>query len=721
MRKLAFFLAAILVPTLAPGQTFPSIADVSKTLSILKAGMEIQAITVDATGNVYIAGTSTLGFTGATKNIGPLGDVDIFVIKTNATADSVTYATAIGGSGTESLRDIKVDTAGNLYVLANTSSRDLPNTYQSNSLVPTGTVIMKLNATGQALTYSAQLGAQMSAVAMDIDSTGAAYVVGSANAQSITTTAGALKGAPVSDALPGDYMGFVVKLPPSGAPPYQAATYFGAANKSVEAVSVRSNGIAILANGTLALLNTGLSQQVSSVAIGMIAPRMAFDPTGNILVAGTSTGVAGGFVLRKYSATGLTLQLDKTYPLNSSIKQAGCVFVTTDNCTIYTTPLIAVTSTGRIVIFGQPTTAGFPTLNASQPCLANISAPNGVAGLPVIDTSGGLIGTQGAPIPADQGYLVLDPNGNLLHAAFTPMTVAQTAVAPTNGRVYLAVSETLFSTPRTTWTGVVRLDTEALPTTKASPSCVVHGASFNAVRVSPGALMTIFGSNMGPTVGAQFALTGPNGTVETTLGGTSVTVDGKAAPLLFSRQDQINFIVPWTVRTDGVAVPLCVTFGGSPACVQVGTTTAVTGAFQRGAVTAALNQDFSIHETTNGAAPGTVVQLFMTGFGTVDGTLVDGGVATGGVRRVKGTVTASTQPPPTGGCGLFGCTGAAAGGFKDVGVGFAGAAPSLVLGVNQVNITIPPDMPSGLQTFTISFKPTGATTAIDTNVQLQIK
>ncbi|MEO5925389.1 MAG: hypothetical protein ABIR70_16330 [Bryobacteraceae bacterium] len=707
MRKLAFFLVALIVPTLASAQSFPSIADVSKTLSILKPGMEIQAITVDATGNVYLAGTSTLGFTGAANNIGPLGDVDLFVIKTNATVDSVLYATAIGGSGTESLRDIKVDTAGNLYILANTSSRDLPNTSQDNALVPIGTVVMKLNATGAALTYSAQLSSQMTALAMDIDSTGAAYIVGSANAQSITTTAGALKPAPISDALPGDYMGFVVKLGPSGALPYQAATYFGAANRSVEAVSVRSNGIAILTTGTLTLLNTGLSQQISSAATGVSAPRMAFDAAGNIYVAGpaTLTGVRllGSFVITKYSAS-LTPVSVYDYPLLSSANS---------------TPRIVVTPSGRIVVFGQPTNAGFPTLNASQPCLANIAAPNGVAGLPGIDTSGGLVGTIGAPIPPDQGFVVLE-NGTVLHAGFTPMLVAQTAVAPTNGRIYLAVSETIFGTPRTTWNGVVRLNVEALPTAKASPSCVVHGASFNAVRVSPGAIMTIFGSNMGPTVGAQFALTGPNGTVETTLGGTSVTVDGKAAPMLFSRQDQINFIVPWTVRTDGTAVPLCVTFGGSPNCVQVGTTTAVTGAFQRGTVTAALNQDFSIHETTNGAAPGTVVQLFMTGFGAVDGTLVDGGVAIGGIRNVKGQVTASTQPPPTGGCGLFACA-SATGGYKDVGVGFAGAAPSLVLGVNQVNITIPPDMPSGLQTFTISFKPTGATTAIDTNVQLQIK
>ena len=109
----------------------------------------------------------------------------------------------------------------------------------------------------------------------------------------------------------------------------------------------------------------------------------------------------------------------------------------------------------------------------------------------------------------------------------------------------------------------------------------------------------------------------------------------------------------------------------------------------------------------------------MTGFGVVDGTLVEGGVAGSTLQLVKGTVTASTEPPPTGGCGLFVC--AAAGGLRTVDVGFAGAAPGLVLGVNQINIKIPDDMPSGLQTFTISFKPTGAKDAITSTVQIQVR
>lgn len=712
MRLPVFSLAALFVPLVVSAQTFPSIADVSRTLSILQPGMDVQAITVDTTGNVYLAGTSSSGFTGATTRLGPLGEVDLFVIKTNATADQVLYATAIGGSGSEALRSIQVDANGSLYLLGSTISQDFPSTSKVNPGFPVGAIALKLNPAGNAFVYAAQMGSRMTALAMDIDSAGAAFIVGATNTIDLATTPGVLKPQPTTQ----DYMGFVLKLAPAGSS-FQIATYFGPADRSVEAVSVRSNGILIIADGNMVLLNNTLTQQLSTTPLGMVAVNMAFDSTGNIHLAGRSPVAAEGFLLKRYSAVGQQLTLSKTYPL-AVYKADTASLVGGTEKVVVSTPRIAVTTTGRIYLFGQPTAPNFPTVNTSQPCMANIAAPNGIAGLPTIDGSGGLIGATAKPVPPDQGILVLDPNGNILHATFTTAVVTQAAVAPGNGRIYAAVSETLFTSPEwTQWRGLIRINQDLIPPDKASPSCVVHGASFNPVRVSPGAIMTIFGTHLGPSTFTSFTL--PGGVVEKVLGGTSVTVEGKAAPMLFSWDKQINFIVPWTIRTDGTAVPLCVTFDGVTTCVQVGTTTAVTGAFQRGAVTAALNQNGSIHETTSPAAPGSVVQLFMTGFGAVEGTLLDGGVAGSTLQLVKGNVTASTEPPPVGGCGLFAC--AAAGGFRTVDVGFAGAAPGLVLGVNQVNIKIPDDMPSGLQSFTISFKPTGAKDAITSTVQVQIR
>ena len=75
----------------------------------------------------------------------------------------------------------------------------------------------------------------------------------------------------------------------------------------------------------------------------------------------------------------------------------------------------------------------------------------------------------------------------------------------------------------------------------------MDAASFgNAQIVSPGAIVTIFGSGMGPSQGVGFQLA--KGELPTLLGGTEVLVNGEPAPMLgrfiFG---QLNLIVPYSV------------------------------------------------------------------------------------------------------------------------------------------------------------------------------
>ena len=58
MRLPVFLLAALLAPVSLFSQVVPPTTDVSKALSILTTGMTVKAITVDSTGNVYLAGVS---------------------------------------------------------------------------------------------------------------------------------------------------------------------------------------------------------------------------------------------------------------------------------------------------------------------------------------------------------------------------------------------------------------------------------------------------------------------------------------------------------------------------------------------------------------------------------------------------------------------------------------------------------------------------------------
>ena len=708
MRLPVFLLAALVAPIALYSQVVPPTTDVSKAISLLTTGMTVKAITVDSTGNVYLAGSSASGFAGATQTFGPRGgETDIFVIKTNSTGDQILYAVSIGSSAGEDVRAIRADANGNLYALGSTTGNNFPTTKAFNPTNPIGAILFKLNAAGNALTYATQLSSRMTATAFDLDNTGAAYIVGASNANDIATTAGVIKPAPIAGAGQNDFYGFIVKLSATGTN-FDVATYYGNIDKAVEQVSVRSNGILILANGTLALLSTGLTTQDATATPNIAPANLAFDASGNVYVAGTSTLAGGGFALRRYSST-LQQTLDKTYSLVSTTAA----------------PRIAVAGNGRIYLFGQPTGPNFATKNATQPCMVNVARPNGAAGYLVADNGGGLIGGGGqSALPPDQAMIITDTNGEILHATFLTANVAQAATAPNNGRVYVAASQTVFSTPDwTTWRGILRFNQDIIPTEKASPSCLVQGAYYLPVPVTPGALMTIYGNHLGPAALTNFGLDN-NGRVPTSLAGVSVTVDNRPAPMLFTYDKQINFIVPWATRTDGAVVPVCVTYDGSTTCLQAGTGPAAPGAFPCGSVSCALNQDYSVNWPTTAtgfgpAAPGSIVSIFMTGYGTVDGALVDGGV-TGGLQYLKGSLTATTEPPPTDGCGLFACATATAA-AKVVEVQFAGAAPSLVAGVNQVNLKIPADMPSGLQSFTLNFTPTGSTAVYTTVVKLQIR
>jgi uncharacterized protein (TIGR03437 family) len=294
------------------------------------------------------------------------------------------------------------------------------------------------------------------------------------------------------------------------------------------------------------------------------------------------------------------------------------------------------------------------------------------------------------------------------------------AVAP-NGRIYASTVQNQFSSgPTTQWRGIVRYNQDTIPAAANAPSCIVLAAgSYQVAALSPGAFMAIYGNGMGPVQGVVLSQLTPEGLVSPLLGGVRVTVDNKPAALHYVQDKQVNFITPWGIPTDGTAVPVCVIFNGATTCVQASTTVAVPGAFPCDVGTGlscAAHPGGSVNwpvSTTIGgrefrpAKPGESIEIYMTGFGKVGGTLVDGGVFTSGSRPLLGTLTASTEPPPTGGCGIFACEPAVAAAMT-VNVEYAGAAGGAVLGVDQVNLKIPAEIPDGFHTFRLSFVPQGA-------------
>ncbi|MCI0392717.1 MAG: FG-GAP-like repeat-containing protein [Acidobacteria bacterium] len=85
------------------------------------------AIAIDGPGNAYVTGvTSSINFPLVDAPQTQLRSVDAFVSKLNPTGSALVYSTFLGGAGSDQGTAIAVNSAGDAYVVGNTSSPDFP-------------------------------------------------------------------------------------------------------------------------------------------------------------------------------------------------------------------------------------------------------------------------------------------------------------------------------------------------------------------------------------------------------------------------------------------------------------------------------------------------------------------------------------------------------------------------------------------------------------------
>ncbi|MCB9383994.1 MAG: trypsin-like peptidase domain-containing protein [Bryobacterales bacterium] len=207
---------------------------------------------------------------------------------------------------------------------------------------------------------------------------------------------------------------------------------------------------------------------------------------------------------------------------------------------------------------------------------------------------------------------------------------------------------------------------------------VTNAASFEAGVVSPGQIVSLFGSGMGPAQGVQPGLDA-SGRVPTYAGGVVVLFGGVPGPLFFVRGDQINAQVPYDVAGRG-AIDVVVIYNGVTTNVtQVQVRDAAPGFFEiaDGSNRAiAVNSNGTLNSASNPAARGDYVIFYATG----------GGLATSGNDEglpAPSNPLATLNLPTT---VRFG--GVAATPF------FSGLAPGFA-GLVQVNVFIPTNAPTG--------------------------
>jgi trimeric autotransporter adhesin len=215
---------------------------------------------------------------------------------------------------------------------------------------------------------------------------------------------------------------------------------------------------------------------------------------------------------------------------------------------------------------------------------------------------------------------------------------------------------------------------------------VASAASYASATVSPGELVTIFGTNIGPGTAALMAIV--NGFATTTLGGVSLSIDGQAAPLLYVSQNQVTAQVPYEV-SQGPGIQVVLTNGINPPATSVVTVAPTApGIFTSdgsgGNQAAALNynsttQAYSLNSSTNPIYAGSLLILYLTGEGDYNTPItIPFPSHTGYIIDPSLTPLPEVNPLPTVTIGGVNAT-----------VNYAGPIVGSILGLLQMNVVVP--------------------------------
>ena len=218
---------------------------------------------------------------------------------------------------------------------------------------------------------------------------------------------------------------------------------------------------------------------------------------------------------------------------------------------------------------------------------------------------------------------------------------------------------------------------QAPPPSSTQPvvAAIVNAATFSAGPIAPGEIVTIFGTNLGPSYLTTLQLSADGRQVATSLVGTEVLFDGVPAPIIYTSSRQVSAVVPFGVggRTSTNAQVSYNRQASNTTTLEVAPTVpAIFTADSSGRGEAAvLNQDYSVNSASNPALAGSFVIVYATGAGQTipagqDGSVVEGNVLPQPLQSVNAWI-----------------------GGVSADVLYGGAAPGLVSGVLQVNVRVP--------------------------------
>ena len=685
-------LSLLIVPSLAAFGFIAhglSAAEVASYRDLFGFPSSVRATAFDPAGNVYLTGSTTSPNFPVTTNAfqksftqavcgnlsGPHGTAGPaipcehgFVAKIDPTGTRLLYATYLGGNSQDSVRAIAVDAEGNAYVTGFTSSSNFPIT--PGAYLTTGSGFMtKLSADGAKAIFSTRLPAGGEAIGLD--AARSVYVTGIAN-DGFPTTSGAFQ----RKSYVGQYDGFVLKLNPAGTNVSYATLIGGTFDDVPTALAVDSVGNAYIGGFTAS--TPGNSRLAGPDYVLFPRTPGAYNDTrggvdvfvaklnsdGSLLLFSSVFGGSGDDRINAidvdaagavYFAGGTQYSPDFPTTPGAFQKRYGGGLVgklsADGSQLIYSTYLgtgladsvgrIAVDQAGHAFVSGAVHRPNFPaTPTADQRCFP-----------PIAQTNGGFYPTE--------FYAELNPAGSaLVYATYANDVVAMDArgafYSPGTGEILRKVDS---SKPATT--GI---------------RCVANAASGRAGPIAPGEIISLFGPGIGPDDPAS-ASPESTGRIPTTLSNIRVLISGIAAPLLYVSKNQINAVVPFElggqnevgIQIQGREVEIPVANVAVADSAPAAFTLDGSGYGQ----VAAVNEDGTINSVDSPAPEGSIVSLYLTGFGRMSPTPVNGSIPARPSTKPVLPVEVSFSS------------------LEPVEVLYCGDAPGLVQGVVQMNIRVP--------------------------------
>ncbi len=453
--------------------------------------------------------------------------------------------------------------------------------------------------------------------------------------------------------------------------------------------------------GTLpASQNLVISNQVSGT--GQIAFTVATSVNGNVAnwLSAAVNGVAGA----TSGQTQGTVAVTATPGSLPAGNYTGTVIITPTGGNVLSIP-VSLSVQGTSTVTASPLLMNFSyQLNGTAPAPQAVQVSGSAAGLPYSVTVTTINGTGWLQVNKTSGSTPDVLSVSVSAAALSPgvtytgtVTVQGTGTASASNPVNISVTLTV-TAPYPTITLV------------QSAASLANGPTG---MVSPGEIVTIFGTGLGPATALQTALDPTTHKVSTNLGGVQVLFNGYPAPLTYVSATQINCVVPYELAQ--LTSPYVQVRYGSQGSNDYNLTQATTapGIFtvnaQGSGQGAILNFDSTYNGTGTGfkpAAAGSVIQVYMTG----EGQTSPAGV-TGKVTCPSGsTCTIAQLPVPL-------LPVAALVNNQPASIVFWGEAPGLVSGVMQVNLIIPPGIPSGPASLVIKVGSVSSQTGVTIAVQ----